>query len=122
MSTYRNIGRYGTAGLEVVVGIVGGFFIGRALDTLWFGAHGYGTAAFVLLGVAAGFRNLFRSAKHMQQDLDREDNEAFPFEREYLELAEHASDPGVSQGAPPGDPSAIAVRGSGDARESGDDA
>jgi hypothetical protein len=95
MSTYRNIGRYGTAGLEVLVGIVGGYFIGRSLDTRFFGAHGYATAAVVTLGAVAGFRNLFRAAREMQQDLDREANEAFPFEREYLEACERSSVPSL---------------------------
>lgn len=88
----RGVGRYGTAGLELVVGMGIGFFGGRWLDQRFGGGHGYFVIGGVIFGLIAGFRNLFRAAKKMQKDLEREEREAFPYEREYLAQVERAKD------------------------------
>lgn len=85
----RGVGRYGTAGLELVVGMGIGFFGGRWLDQRFGGGHGYFVIGGVIFGLVAGFRNLFRAAKNMQKDLEREESEAFPYEREYLAQVEN---------------------------------
>jgi ATP synthase protein I len=54
--------RFATAGLELVISIVVGYFGGRALDR-WLGSEPYCSYAGLLLGVVAGFRNLFLLAR-----------------------------------------------------------
>ena len=54
--------RFATAGLELVISIVIGYFGGRALDR-WLGSEPYCGYVGLLLGVAAGFYNLFKLAR-----------------------------------------------------------
>lgn len=54
--------RFATAGLELVISIVVGYFGGRALDR-WLGSEPYCGYVGLLLGVVAGFRNLFLLAR-----------------------------------------------------------
>jgi ATP synthase protein I len=54
--------RFATAGLELVISIVVGYFGGRALDR-WLGTEPYCAYAGLILGVVAGFRNLFLLAR-----------------------------------------------------------
>ncbi len=54
--------RFATAGLELVIAIVVGYFGGRALDG-WLGTDPYVGYAGLLLGIVAGFRNLFLLAR-----------------------------------------------------------
>ena len=63
-----DIGRYGGVGIELVLTILilGG--VGHWLDTRYWGASGWGSGVGFLLGVAVGFRNLMRTAAHMQRD------------------------------------------------------
>jgi hypothetical protein len=91
VSALRNSGRYGTVGLELVFALAIGFFGGRALDAKYFGGQGYGTAVGILFALAVCVRALMRASKEMQSDIDREEREAFPYEREYLEQAEKTS-------------------------------
>jgi ATP synthase protein I len=84
MAGFRAAGRYGAAGLEVFVGVAVGFFLGRYLDREYFGGRGYAMMVFLVLGTVAGFRNLFRASREVQRQLEREDREAFPYEKEYL--------------------------------------
>src|SRR5580704_17863952 len=60
--------RAGSAGIELVLTILilGG--LGRWLDTRYWGGRGWGSGAGFLLGVAVAFRNLMRTAAHMQRD------------------------------------------------------
>jgi hypothetical protein len=52
-----------------------GWALGRWLDGKFFGGHGYGTAIGSLVGVYAGFRGLWKAAKMMQLEAEREDEE-----------------------------------------------
>ena len=52
-------------GLELVVGVVIGVIMGRFLDN-WLETSPLWLIIFVLLGFAAGVRNVFREAKRMQ--------------------------------------------------------
>jgi ATP synthase protein I len=54
--------RFATAGLELVISIVIGYFGGRALDR-WLGSEPYCGYVGLVLGVAAGFYNLFKLAR-----------------------------------------------------------
>ena len=54
--------RFATAGLELVISIVIGYFGGRALDR-WLGSEPYCGYVGLVLGVAAGFYNLFSLAR-----------------------------------------------------------
>ncbi len=70
---WKSAGRYSGAGVELLVAIlvIGG--AGYWLDGRFWGAHGWGLMGGVVLGFAAGLRNLLRSAQGMQRDLERED-------------------------------------------------
>lgn len=54
--------RFATAGLELSIAIVVGYFGGRALDG-WLDTAPYGQYAGLILGIIAGFRNLFLLAR-----------------------------------------------------------
>ncbi|MFO0666677.1 MAG: AtpZ/AtpI family protein [Polyangiaceae bacterium] len=88
MSAWKGIGRYGTVGFDLLFSMGVGFYGGRYLDTHYFGGKGWGTIVGTLLGIAAGFRNLFRAAKMMERETEREDREGtgVPYSKEYLEV------------------------------------
>jgi len=54
--------RFATAGLELSIAIVVGYFGGRAIDG-WLETTPYGAYFGLILGVVAGFRNLFLLAR-----------------------------------------------------------
>ena len=87
MSTWKGLGRYGTVGFDLILSMAVGFYGGRYLDTHYFGSKGWATAIGSILGIAAGFRNLFRAAKLMEKQADNEDREGtgVPYSEEYLE-------------------------------------
>ncbi len=58
-----------TVGLTMVFATVIGLFIGIKLDE-WFGTSPWLTAIFLLIGIIAGFRNLFVYAKRSQESLN----------------------------------------------------
>ena len=66
--------RFATAGLELVIAIVIGYFGGRALDR-WLGLTPYGAYIGLILGVSAGFRNLFLLARSTSTSLASEGSE-----------------------------------------------
>jgi ATP synthase protein I len=74
MSSMKELGRYGTVGLDLIVSIAFGYYGGRWVDAR-VGAHGWITMVGVVFGVAAGFRFLWRAAQKMQGDVEREDAE-----------------------------------------------
>ena len=59
---YRMLAVLSTVGLTIVIAIMIGLYLGFQLDTL-LGTSPWFTALFFLLGVFAGFRNLFKYAK-----------------------------------------------------------
>jgi F0F1-type ATP synthase assembly protein I len=65
-------GKYGSIGFELVVSMAVGYLIGKWLDPS-FGGKGYVTALFSVAGVYAGFRSLFKAAKTMQADIEKEE-------------------------------------------------
>ncbi len=94
---WKDIGRYGTVGIELVISMMAGFFLGQYLDkkfgTSWISIVGLG------LGVYAGFRQLWRTAQKMTRDAERaeriEEGEE-PWQKEYLEMV----DPPGGEGTP----------------------
>jgi ATP synthase protein I len=69
---WKSYGRYSTVGLELVLSMVLGWAAGRWVDK-FVGGHGYATAAGTLLGLYAGFRALWKAAKLMEREAERED-------------------------------------------------
>jgi ATP synthase protein I len=67
----RMIGVLSTVGLTMVFATVVGLYIGLKLDE-WLGTSPWLTALFLLIGIIAGFRNLFVYAKKSQEDLDNQ--------------------------------------------------
>jgi len=67
----KSYGRYGAVGFELLASIAVGYYIGHWLDgklgTRWIAFVGF------LLGCYAGFSALFRTAKQMQRDIEREE-------------------------------------------------
>jgi ATP synthase protein I len=68
---WREYGRYGSVGIELVLSIMLGWYVGHWLDGKIAGGHGWLTATGFVLGVYAGFRALFMAASYMQQDIER---------------------------------------------------
>lgn len=62
--------RASMVGIQLVVATFVGFFIGRLLDRL-LGTHPWLTLVFFLLGLVAGFRDLFRMARESDGKTDR---------------------------------------------------
>jgi ATP synthase protein I len=72
MSSMKELGRYGTVGLDLIVSIAIGYFAGRWIDAR-FGGKGWITMLGVVFGVITGFRFLWRAAKRMEHDLEKDD-------------------------------------------------
>ncbi|MBV9947307.1 MAG: AtpZ/AtpI family protein [Myxococcales bacterium] len=68
---WKELGRYGGIGVELVVTILLLGWLGRWLDERYWGGHGWGMAAGFVLGVAVAVRNLLRTAARMQRDIER---------------------------------------------------
>lgn len=68
------MGSYGTIGLEIVLSILLGGYIGYKLDE-WLGTKPYMTIAWFFFGCAAAGRSLYRSWKQMQAAAKKEEAE-----------------------------------------------
>ena len=67
---FRQVGDYSTLGLYLVaatcIGLAGGYYLDR-----WLGTEPIFTLIFLILGIVAGFINLFRTMKRiLRQDND----------------------------------------------------
>ncbi len=69
----RMLGVLSTVGLTMVFATMIGLFIGLKLDE-WLGTSPWLTAIFLLMGIIAGFRNLFVYAKRSQESFNKKDN------------------------------------------------
>lgn len=67
----RLVGSLSTVGIAMVASTVIGYFIGLYLDR-YFATSPWCTILFLILGIAAGFKNLFDQAKKVQ-NLDKPD-------------------------------------------------
>ena len=68
---WKDYGRYGSVGIELVLSIMLGWWAGQWLDGKIGGGHGYITGLGFLIGCYAGFRALFAVAKKMEKDIER---------------------------------------------------
>jgi ATP synthase protein I len=69
-SLVRQLMRASMVGIQLVVATFVGFFIGRYLDKL-FGTFPWLTIIFLVLGLVAGFRDLFRMARESDGNGDK---------------------------------------------------
>lgn len=67
---WKDVARYGSVGIELVVTILIVSCLGHWLDGRW-SLHGWGLSVGFLLGVAVAFRNLVRVGGKMQRDIER---------------------------------------------------
>lgn len=74
MQSLKGIGPYGTVGLDMVLAVVVGLLGGRWLDQR-LGLRGWLTVIGFLFGVAASFNILFKAAKRLREETEREDRE-----------------------------------------------
>ena len=76
VAPWKDYGRYGSVGIELVVSIVLGYYAGHWLDGKIGGGHGWLTVLGSVVGVYAGFRAIFSAAKHMSADIERAERQA----------------------------------------------
>lgn len=69
---FRTLGVLSTVGISMVAATVIGLYLGLKLDE-WLGTSPWFTAIFVVIGIIAGFRNLFYYAKKGQDALDQDE-------------------------------------------------
>ena len=86
-SAWRNVGRYGTVGFELILSIVIGYWVGRWLDGRFFPDRSWMTIVFSLGGTYAGFRALWKAAKQMTADAERIDAEEAAEQKRLLDEA-----------------------------------
>ncbi len=99
---WREYGRYGSVGIELVLSIMLGWYAGHWLDGKIAGGHGWLTAIGFLVGVYAGFRALFMAASNMQRDIERTER------RERGDDPWDASDDSDDASKPPSPPGEVA--------------
>lgn len=63
---------YSAVGLELAIGIAGGYLAGRWLDSR-FDTKPYLMLLLVLMGTAAGFLSLLRTTRRITRNLEREE-------------------------------------------------
>jgi hypothetical protein len=105
MKPWRELGRYGGIGIELVLSILILGALGHWLDERYWGGRGWGMATGFLLGVAVGVRNLMRAAAQMQKDIERaeaQDPEAGRFTVDESWLHKSESEPAAMPDAKPG--------------------
>jgi hypothetical protein len=68
---WKELGRYGGVGIELVLAILILAGIGHWLDQRYFHGQSWGMYTGFLLGVAVGVRNLVRAASSMQRDIEQ---------------------------------------------------
>jgi hypothetical protein len=93
ITPWKEYGRYGSVGIELVVSIMLGYYAGHWADGKIGGGRGWLTAFGSIVGVYAGFHAIFSAAKHMTADIER------------AERRERGDDPWAPPHSPP-DPNA----------------
>lgn len=66
-----SVGRASIMGLHMVSGLIVGVLLGYALDH-WLDTFPWGAGVGLLLGIGAGFRNVWIDAKHLIQEGERD--------------------------------------------------
>jgi hypothetical protein len=75
---WRDIGDVGTVGIEFVLSIALGWWVGHWLDHRYFGDRGIATFIGASFGVAAAFKAIWEAAKRARrrlEELEREEHE-----------------------------------------------
>ena len=65
-------GTAGTMGFHLLSGMLVGIFIGYWLDR-WLGTHPWMKAVFFIIGVVAGFKNIYLDAKRLIREQEEKD-------------------------------------------------
>lgn len=68
---YKELGRYGTVGLDLIVPVLLLGWLGHWLDQRYWGGHDWGMLGGGLFGLVVGVRNLIRAALRMQRDIEK---------------------------------------------------
>lgn len=71
---WKGVGSYGTIGLEFVLSVLFGLFVGRWLDHK-LGAHGWLTLVGLGFGVAAGYRTIWAAVQRANREAERQEQE-----------------------------------------------
>jgi len=75
---WRDLGDVGTVGIEFVLSIALGWWVGQWLDRRYFGGSGVATLIGTCFGVAAAFKAIWEAAKRARrrlEELEREEHE-----------------------------------------------
>jgi len=72
---WKQFGRYGSVGIELVVSMMLGYYAGHWLDVRYAHDAGYVTGLGMAIGIYAGFRQLYRVTKLAAREFDRQDAE-----------------------------------------------
>lgn len=78
MNKWRDLGDVGAVGIEFVLSLAAGYYLGRWLDVRYFGSHGYATAVGALFGVLAAFKAIYEAAKRARlrlEEIERDERE-----------------------------------------------
>jgi ATP synthase protein I len=81
-SSWKGLGSYSTVGLEFALSVLLGLFGGRWLDEKA-GAGGVLTFIGLVLGLAAGYRSVWRQLQRANRAADREEREDQERRRKY---------------------------------------
>jgi ATP synthase protein I len=68
---WREFGRYGAVGMEFVVSMAVGYYLGKWLDGRFFGGKGWATGIGSLIGVYTAFKAIYTASKRMTKDIER---------------------------------------------------
>ncbi len=71
MHPLKDLGRYGTVGLDLIVSMALGYYGGRWLDGR-VGGGGWLTAGGALIGVVVGFYSLWKASRTMADEADKD--------------------------------------------------
>jgi len=89
---WKAYGRYGSVGIELVLSILIGVFVGKWIDEKYAGARGWVTIAGLVVGVYAGFRQVFRAAKQIQREAEQFERDEAAARAAFAEKAKRDSE------------------------------
>lgn len=85
---WKDVGRYGTVGLELVLSVLFGMFLGRWLDGK-FGTGQWLTLIGLAFGLAAGIRAVLRALRRANLAADKEEERLRRLRKEFHENQHH---------------------------------